>query len=385
MALATINIQPSILTWARTSLGLSVEEVAAKLKREVAEIVAWEKGDQRPTYAQLEALAERVYKRPMAVFFLPAPPVEDAVLHDFRTEGSRELTRLSTKTNLSLRKARALQLTLREVFGPQNPNAALGSISLKDRAQIVDVITDVRKVLDLDPGQQLKWKNSRQAFNDLRSRIEGGGVFVFQFPVDDIRGFALQDDEYPVIGISTKDEFVGKIFTLIHELAHLLTGNSDLFGADVPPTGHSASEQLSNEFAGKFLLPEAAFQEQFTNALTPNGEITDALIEQLARKFKVGRIVIVRKLLEERIVDRAFYASKQALYRQQRSARQTNIADSNGGGPSPFVTRVSHLGKTFLNGVFDQLDAGTITTQQAAEFTGTKINHFDKLREKLGR
>lgn len=383
MALATINIQPSILTWARTSLGLSVEEVAAKLKREVAEIVAWEKGDQRPTYAQLEALAERVYKRPMAVFFLPAPPVEDTVLHDFRTEGSRELTRLSTKTKLSLRKARALQLTLREVFGPKNPTAALKSISLENRAQIVDVITDVRKVLDLDPGQQLKWKNSRQAFNDLRSRIEGAGIFVFQFPVDDIRGFALQDDEYPVIGISTKDEFVGKVFTLIHELAHLLTGNSDLFGADTPPTEHSASEQLSNEFAASFLLPDATFQEQFTNALSPNGEINDALIEQLARKFKVGRIVIVRKLLEQRIVDRAFYASKQALYRQQRSARQTQAADSNGGGPSPFVTRVSHLGKTFLNGVFDQLDAGTITTQQAAEFTGTKINHFDKLREKL--
>jgi Zn-dependent peptidase ImmA (M78 family) len=383
MALAIINIQPSILTWARTSLGLSVEEVAAKLKREVAEIIAWEKGDQRPTYAQLEALAERVYKRPIAVFFLPAPPVEDTVLHDFRTESSRELTRLSTKTKLSLRKARALQLTLREVFGPKNPNATLKSISLENRAQIVNVITDVREVLDLDPSQQLKWKGSRQAFNDLRSRIEGAGIFVFQFPVDDIRGFALQDDEYPVIGISTKDEFVGKIFTLIHELAHLLTGNSDLFGADAPSTEHSASEQLSNELAAKFLLPDATFQEQFTNALSPNGEITDVLIEQLARKFKVGRIVIVRKLLEQRIVDREFYASKQALYRQQQSTRQTQAADSNGGGPSPFVTRVSHLGRTFLHGVFDQFDAGMITAQQAAEYTGTKINHFDKLREKL--
>lgn len=385
MALATIDIQPSILRWARTSLGLSVEEVAAKLQREVAEIVAWESGDQRPSYAQLEALAERVYKRPLAVFFLPAPPVEDSVLHDFRTEGSRELADLSLKTKLSLRKGRALQLTLAEVFGPKNPFPTLKHINLGSRDQIPTVIAELRATLDLAPQQQLQWKTGPQAFSELRSRIENAGVFIFQFPVNDIRGFALQDDEYPIIGISTKDEYVGKVFTIVHELAHLLAGQSDIFGMDASTTEYGPMEQLCNDFAAQFLLPDDIFQEQLTAALPHNGEITDTVIEKLARKFCVGRIVIVRKLLDTRIVDRDFYVAKQALYRRQHAAwRKEEKAVATEGGPSAFVLRVSQLGKTFLNEVFDRLDAGAITAQQAAEFTDTKINHFDKLRKNLG-
>ena len=39
-----IKINPLILVWARESIGLSIGEVAVKLKKDVNTIVDWEKG-----------------------------------------------------------------------------------------------------------------------------------------------------------------------------------------------------------------------------------------------------------------------------------------------------------------------------------------------------
>jgi len=79
MANQVQGIQPSVLRWARESQGLSTADVAALLKREPDEIEAWETGASAPTYAQLEDLAYRCFKRPLAVFFFPDPPQEPTI------------------------------------------------------------------------------------------------------------------------------------------------------------------------------------------------------------------------------------------------------------------------------------------------------------------
>ena len=60
----------------RESAHLSLEEVAKRLSKTVEEISAWEAGAGGPSYAQLEKLAYELYKRPLAIFFLPSPPPE---------------------------------------------------------------------------------------------------------------------------------------------------------------------------------------------------------------------------------------------------------------------------------------------------------------------
>ncbi|MDR4521261.1 MAG: helix-turn-helix transcriptional regulator [Nitrosomonas sp.] len=69
---AVLGIKPEILRWARTTVGMSISEVADSLKRKPEEIEAWEAGHSAPTYPQLEKLAYQIYKRPLAVFFRTA-------------------------------------------------------------------------------------------------------------------------------------------------------------------------------------------------------------------------------------------------------------------------------------------------------------------------
>src|SRR5262245_58127025 len=67
------RVHPSLLIWGRTTAGLTVEVAAKKAQITTETLENWEKGRTVPSVAQLRKLGE-VYKRPLAVFFLPEPP-----------------------------------------------------------------------------------------------------------------------------------------------------------------------------------------------------------------------------------------------------------------------------------------------------------------------
>ncbi len=77
------NITPRVMEWARESCGYSIEDAASKIGRSAEEISAWEIGELQPTIPQARRASE-VYKRPLAVFFLPEPPADFHTLRDFR-------------------------------------------------------------------------------------------------------------------------------------------------------------------------------------------------------------------------------------------------------------------------------------------------------------
>ena len=80
-------ITPTMLTWARESAGYSVDTIAEKLNRKSVlpeTVQAWEGGGEQPTYAQLKEIA-RICKRPIAIFYFPAPPDEETLGEKFRS------------------------------------------------------------------------------------------------------------------------------------------------------------------------------------------------------------------------------------------------------------------------------------------------------------
>jgi transcriptional regulator with XRE-family HTH domain len=76
-------VEPSVLRWARESIDLTPVAASRKIGVPDDRVEAWERGAEVPTIAQLRKAAE-VYKRSLAVFFLPAPPAGFDTLRDFR-------------------------------------------------------------------------------------------------------------------------------------------------------------------------------------------------------------------------------------------------------------------------------------------------------------
>jgi Zn-dependent peptidase ImmA (M78 family) len=110
---------------------------------------------------------------------------------------------------------------------------------------------------------QIQWnKQSPYLLREWRTLLERMGVIVFRFdfPIEDSRGFSLFDEVAPVITISTNDTQNASIFSLFHELSHLLhhqscTCNDLEFGSK----NHTEAERMEvfcNHFAGAYLVPE---------------------------------------------------------------------------------------------------------------------------------
>src|SRR4051812_21218097 len=107
-------VSPKVLKWARTSLGLDLYEVSHEIGKGIEIVEMWERGEGSPTYAQLEKLAYTVYKRPLAIFFMPEPPIESSIKTEFRTFFGFDGNNLEKDTHLAIRDGKAKQLYLSE-------------------------------------------------------------------------------------------------------------------------------------------------------------------------------------------------------------------------------------------------------------------------------
>src|SRR5688572_4103482 len=87
------KVNPQILSWARESAGLTLEDAARAIglsgEHAAARLAEMEAGERDPSRPQLLKMAER-YRRPLLVFYLPAPPARGPRTHDFRTLPERE-------------------------------------------------------------------------------------------------------------------------------------------------------------------------------------------------------------------------------------------------------------------------------------------------------
>ncbi len=382
MANYASGVNPALLSWARERAGYSIEQVAVRLKKDRDLIEQWEAGDAIPTYSQLERLAYVLYKRPVALFFFPEPPVEPDPHRSFRTLPDFEVDSLSPDTRLAIRQALARQFALRELTGGRNPSARmiLRDIHIGPHTDAMEGARAIRGYLGVTLEEQVGWKGSAdQALERWRRIVQECGVFVFKraFAQKDVSGFSLLDSEFPVIYLNNGTPGTRQLFTLFHELAHLLlstsgvTKRSDRY-IDALVGDARDTEVLCNRLAAECLVPSDDFDRHWDRGVAP-----DRLAEQLAAYYKVSREVILRKLLDRRIVDRDYYEREVdawlAQYRAQRAAMTK--------GGNYYATQLTYLGDSFLNLAFGRYFQGACTAEQLAEYLDVNVRTLPGLEQ----
>lgn len=372
----SIPVNPKILHWARITANLSVEDVVRKIKRKLVNaetIEAWEKGEESPTYAQLERLAYKIYKRPLALFFFPEPPDEETPEQSFRTLPDIEITRLSTRIRLLIRKARVLQINLSELNDSINPASRpiLGELSFNPGVAVGKMAETVRSYLDVDLSTQGSWKDTENAFKAWRNILEEYGVFVFKdaFRDDSVSGFCLYDEKFPIIYVNNSMPHSRQVFTLFHELAHLFfrTGGIDARSKDyvnLLKGDKKKIETLCNQFAGEFLVPSNDFNLRIVGI-----KVNDISIEKLAKRYHVSREVILRKLLDKNIVSAGFYRKRVEDW--AKAAYKKTVKGGN-----PYLTKGVYLGYRYLEMAFRRYYQKRISIDQLANYLGTKVRYI---------
>ena len=306
MAKEEIPITPAIVTWARTRAGYSLEEAVRTFKN----IEAWEAGTSFPTYPQLERLADK-FKLPIAVFFFPQPPDVPRIAESFRTLPETQFSEIPRRVQFLLRKAKALQLNLAELNPAGNPSQRLitRDLSFTPNVQIEVMAQQVREYLAITLDEQRSWEDVEAALDNWRRALAGAGIFVFKdaFKIEEYSGFCLFDEVFPIIYVNNTTAKTRQIFTLFHELAHLLfhtSGIDTLSDAFIPllPDEARRIEIICNRFASAFLVPENAFE----TALAGRAASED-LAEELATQFHVSREFIYRKFLDRGLINEETY------------------------------------------------------------------------------
>jgi len=372
-------VNPELLVWARTTAGMSPEQAAKKIGVKPARLMEWEQGQQRPSITQLRKAAN-VYKRPLAVFFRQRPPAQPAPLHDFRRFPDEAQLSLSSDLLLALRRARSRRAVAVELA--RDLDRAVTTLPL--RATLADDPEEVaargREWLGVTVQQQARWQGTYEALNNWVLAFEARGFLVFQtgdVALDEMRGFSLSDRRAPVIVLNAKDHPRARVFTLMHEYAHVML---DIVGVcDPQRVGRQANdpdesvEVFCNHVAGALLVPSAALLADQRVAGQRGREWPEATIVALADAFAVSREVILRRLLILGRTTDAFYEAK----RREYLAQYAQLARRQAGPVPVFRLALRNNGRHYTGLVLDAYQREQITSADVSDYLGVRLKHLD--------
>lgn len=378
-------VEPALLTWARESAHFAIAQVAKKAQVKPQQLESWEAGSDRPTVKQLRKLA-KVYKRSFAVFYLPEPPTDFKPLKDFRRFPGDIAVDVSPELSIEMRfiqQRREIALELLEELGT-DPQRFEARATLDMDAELLGERT--RKALGISLDEQLRWNTYRAALNAWRQKVENAGILVFQLAKVDpleVRGFSVSEQPCPLVVINRKDTLGGRMFTLLHELTHVMMrsgGVCDILNENDLPTAKRGVEVFCNRVAGATLVPaKAILGEAIVSGKGRGDSWTDREIEHLVRRYKVGRETMLRRLLILDKVTTDFYEKKREQYKEEFEGREKESP----GFISPAVDVVSVSGRSFVRLVFEAFRRDQISANEVSNILDVRTKHFGKIEALL--
>jgi Zn-dependent peptidase ImmA (M78 family)/DNA-binding XRE family transcriptional regulator len=314
-------VETSVLEWARVSAGYTVDEAAGKLRTKPKTIENWESGDKRPSIGQVRYMAT-VYKRPFHFFFLERPPADPPIPHDFRRLPAEGMARYEPALRFQVRDAYERRQLALDLSGELNetPERLMLKTSLQTDAEAVG--QQIRAFLGIQTADQKRARQPGANYRLWRSRIEAKDILVFQIPnltTKQMLGLSLSFDELPVIAVNRKLTHNGRVFTLLHEFAHLMLGESgicDLSEDHLDSPQAQQTEIFANKVAAATLLPQADFLAEPIVSARGQGqhEWSNDELQALASIYGTSEETVLRRFLTLGLTSPVFYQRKRVEY-----------------------------------------------------------------------
>lgn len=374
-----------LLVWARESAGFTQEELAKKIPVKTERLVSWESGVDKPTMGQLRKLAQAV-KRPIAVFYLPEKPIDFQPLKDFRLLPSTLHDWESPKLRFEIRQTeyrRELAIQLKELIGESVKNVPI-QVNQTDKPW--QVAQKIREYLSVSFEEQKQNTQPYEALAFWKKVIEKQDILVFQFSGVDIgesRGFSIGKFPLPVIAVNTKDTPRGRVFTILHELVHILlheTGICDLSESRQKAPEERRVEIFCNQVAAEVLVPTELLSEtELYKQISIESGWDDRALGALSQVFGASKETILRRLLSLNRVSEEYYKTKRKEFLDQYEA-----SVSKGGGFVPPAKKViSYAGISFTDLVLSSYYQNKITSSDVSSYLGVKLNHLPQIESLL--
>ena len=380
-------VTPDVLAWARRRRGLEASELAPKLHVRPEAIVAWETGEQRPTFRQAQLLAQALYI-PFGHLFLSAAPVQELPIPDFRTFPGQPPQEPSPEFLDLLNDVLTKQQWFREYRESEGVEELpfVGAFTSTD--PVSTIADDIRGTVDVD-GARNRAPNWESFLRELTRNAEDLGIMVMRsgivgnnghrpLSVEEFRGFAITDEIAPAIFINGRDYRGAQIFTFAHELAHIWTGEAGVSNPDYARRSegqHSAVEQFSNRVAAETLVPSEDFRRRWQNG----GVGVEKNLASLSPIYKVSRMVILRQAYDLDLVNMEEYRHQYG--RLVASAHGSEPTAELGG--NFYYTLIARNGAKFTSAVLSSVAEGSLLHREAAHLLSVQVQTLPAVADHL--
>jgi Zn-dependent peptidase ImmA (M78 family)/DNA-binding XRE family transcriptional regulator len=376
-------VNPDALNWGRRVAGFSTEDAAKRAGTSRERLEKWESGKAHPTLRQLRLLA-RAYRRPSAFFFRSELPPEPPGIPDLRLLPEAPFDQGDSPPLLyEIRRVQARRETALEIMGLLGDDPPEVTLRAEQRDGAETVGERLRTFLGVRYGIQYAWRDHYEALREWTRAAERRGILVFQFSdveVQEARGFSLPNAPLPIVALNGKDSPRGRIFTLMHELAHVALGQAGL--CDLHDRDHiDWVEPFCNAVAAEALVPRTQLPLAAEVREHRGGhEWSDRSLLSLSNKFMVSREVVLRRLLALGMTSAEFYEAKRAQF-----LKEYRLQEENQDGFLQYFRRVLRdNGEAFTSLVLSAYDQKSISERDVSHHLGdVKLIHVDSIRAAL--
>lgn len=372
---ARAMINPAMMVWAREYAGFTngyEEQLPNDIKEKYE---SWENGDNYPTWNQLRKVSKK-YHVPTAFFFMDCPPNFNNLpnIVNYRKLDVDSIYETNSPNLINnIRKSENRRNIYIELSHDLNEDII--------KFEVPNLETDkkifanyIRDVLSISLSTQKSWYKESRHYNFLNNwkevLNEKLGILIFETRgvlLEEMRGLCIFHKEIPIILLNGKDSVNGRIFSLFHELTHLLLGESAICGDD----DNTKEEIFCNAVAGEFLVPE----EDLINNINPSIELlSNASLKNLYNLYGVSEHVILRRLLDINKISNDDYTSHIPNFKDP-------VLDSSSSSGNYLNNMIKYNGKAYYSLILDAYDLGIINSIEFSKFTNLGKNQIPKLQE----
>lgn len=368
-----IKVNPKVLNHYIEKSEISIEII--RNRSNLKKIEQWLSGDVSPTFNQLNQLA-KILRVPYTYLIIDEVIVDNLPLLDFRTLNSIDSEKTSRDlidTIKQIEKRNEFIVDYRKDNGFE-PYDYVGAF--KVTSNINEVTTYIRKTLKIEKFWQLSLNRNSNSYNFFRDKLRDIGVQIFKsgyvnrntkrtLEIDEFRAFVIVNKYAPTIFINSNDSTNGMLFSLLHEFAHILLGQSNIFNVndtDYYKNTHMDVEKYCNEIAGEIIVPKSNFSSEWEK--TYGIPETYSKIENLAYVFKTSKTVIARKALSLSLIDNQLYNEIAAENREEYLTYKKELRKKTG-GPDYWNVQFDKMDPNFYASVYNSFQSGNIEYTEA--------------------
>lgn len=387
MSTVRVNIEPTVLDDAVKKSGRSFDEV----KRRYTSFEKWINEELSPTYNQLVELSKYL-RVPFGYLLVKTPVVEELPLLDFRTIDTESILHPTRELVDTIHDMERKQDWLRNrlIEERSEPLPYVGVFN--EDANYLDIADKIRETFSLSKDWYKAATSRIPTFNILRNIFSQYGITVMQngtalnnthrtLDLDEFRAFTLVDEYVPLIFINSLDSNNGKTFSLLHEVAHIFLGVDSLYNNDFQRREKHTNtiEVLCNKVAGELIAPTDIFLNLW-NSVYKDEQDLHSKITEISNVFKVSKLVVARKALDQKYIDAKQYDEIAELVQEEFILSRERKRNPGG---HPVNNALSRLDENFMRTLVESTEFGETPYSEAYRLAGISRGVFEDVTERL--